>query len=856
MRKMKKTLALLAIVAMVVTMIPLQVFAADSARLAGADRIATAIAIADAFGPADTVILAAADDANLVDSLAVAPLAGKVSPIYLTYKNGLDPAVKAKLSGKNVIAIGAVSDAVVNEVKTVAASAEKVSGIDRLATNDLINARLTDPVGTFVVGYNAIPDALSVASYAAANNYAIVLANPDGTVNSSKIKGSSLYIIGGPTLVRDITGATRLYGADRFDTNVEVIKALIYSYNKVYVANGLTLVDALSASSLAAKDNAPILLTDNITVKAASTVNPQISDATVVTALGGTGVVSDAVRDQVGFALGEVTTAAVTAKSYDDDTTDQYVAFTVNGQTTTVDALQADGWDVQFAAYDNRFNGNDISADYFADETYGLLNAPITAADIYIQITLTKGADLVVSDLQKITIKNLNLTATSISDYTLYNNTIGDDQDSTTLVVGETATFRKITVNNGDSKEDVTTGYTIKSSKAGVISVTADTVDITAETPGTATITITYGDITKAVSLTVSSDAREVDKARVKNSDDKIITSVKTLKNIPTDVTVEAIDQFGDPMPSEPITVESSNVAVATVALAGDIMTIDSLAAGKATIIIYDGAGNKIGTLALTVSDNTDVAKKTFELFVPATDAAADLIVGGATKADFTTDSTIDIADDLYAALQLNQFNSDGVSVGASQTVSVDWVESKVGVITVNSVDANGKILVEGLKEGTATVKVTDDETGKIYTKKFTVVNQGYTIKSVAFKSMSSPTFAKTFNYKSALTVTETGNDPIIKGITLNKAASQAIRMDLASGQLYIDKDADGLFSADDTDLGMFEIVTVGTFTNSVVSLTDGIKTEFGDDGTIIFKVWNADATPKVVASTSVDVSL
>jgi len=101
MRKMKKTLALLAIVAMVLTMVPLQVFAADdSTRLAGADRIATAIAIADAFGSADTVILCAADDANLVDSLAVAPLAGKVSPIYLTFKDSLNADVKTKLSGK------------------------------------------------------------------------------------------------------------------------------------------------------------------------------------------------------------------------------------------------------------------------------------------------------------------------------------------------------------------------------------------------------------------------------------------------------------------------------------------------------------------------------------------------------------------------------------------------------------------------------------------------------------------------------------------------------------------------------------------------------------------------------------
>jgi hypothetical protein len=197
--------------------------------------------------------------------------------------------------------------------------------------------------------------------------------------------------------------------------------------------------------------------------------------------------------------------------------------------------------------------------------------------------------------------------------------------------------------------------------------------------------------------------------------------------------------------------------------------------------------------------------------------------------------------------------------VGASQAVTVDWVESKDGVITVNDVDGNGKILVEGLKEGTATVKVTDDETGKTYTKKFTVVDQGYTIKSVSFKSISESDYPKTYNYKTALTVTTTGNDPIIKGITLNKAASQAIRMDLADGQLYIDKDADGVYSDGDTDLGWFQIVTVGTIAGEDAPAVDdidaGIKTQAGDDGTIIFKVMNPDED-KVIDSTSVDISL
>ncbi|MDR3600455.1 MAG: cell wall-binding repeat-containing protein [Desulfosporosinus sp.] len=82
------------------------------------------------------------------------------------------------------------------------------------------------------MGYGAWADALSVASCAAANNYSILVANPDGTLPASETayKGTKVYIIGGPTLVSDISGATRLYGIDRFATNQAVLNALTYKY--------------------------------------------------------------------------------------------------------------------------------------------------------------------------------------------------------------------------------------------------------------------------------------------------------------------------------------------------------------------------------------------------------------------------------------------------------------------------------------------------------------------------------------------------------------------------------------------------------------------------------------------------
>ncbi|KLU59347.1 N-acetylmuramoyl-L-alanine amidase LytC precursor [Peptococcaceae bacterium CEB3] len=308
MRKSKKTLAILAIVAMVLMLVPVQAFAGTTtatSRLAGTDRVGTALAIAQqgwASG-ATNVIVAPADDANLVDALAVAPLAGQLkAPILLTYKASLSSRVKseiATLKATKIYAVGALSSTVISQLKAISGVTVTVlQGADRTNTAADISAQLTNPAGTFVVGYNGLPDALSVASYAAANDYAIVVANPDGTVPAAeKIVGSKTYVLGGPTLVQDISGATRLAGTDRYGTNTQVLTSLSYKYDNVYVANGETLVDALAGSSLAAQTNAPIVLgntlNNTVAAPAASAIAGSMTSSTNVIALGGTGVVPD-----------------------------------------------------------------------------------------------------------------------------------------------------------------------------------------------------------------------------------------------------------------------------------------------------------------------------------------------------------------------------------------------------------------------------------------------------------------------------------------------------------------------------------------------------------------------------------
>jgi putative cell wall-binding protein len=207
--------------------------------------------------------------------LAAAPLAGQEdAPILLCLGDELDSAVRAellRLQPKKIYAVGAVSQTVVDKLtETPEWSVETLRGYDRFETAALVNAKVEDPQGAFIVGYNAVADAVSAAPYAAAHNYLIQIANMDGTVDPPPTT-DRLYILGGPALVRDIPGAARIAGADRYATNQALRDTLTFNSKHIYIADGLTLVDALTGSALAAKSGAAIMLTPTNAVPNANT---------------------------------------------------------------------------------------------------------------------------------------------------------------------------------------------------------------------------------------------------------------------------------------------------------------------------------------------------------------------------------------------------------------------------------------------------------------------------------------------------------------------------------------------------------------------------------------------------------
>lgn len=212
----RKLVSLLCIAFMVLTMlVPASVLAVDltSSRLAGADRYQTAVSVAQAgWTTAENAVLAGGANGNLVDALAVAPLAKLLNaPILLTANDRLTPVTAAELQRLGVKTVylaggdGVIPAGVRSELSGLGIQLVALGGTDRFATAANIAAEVAKrkPVDTVVVttAYSNA-DALSIASIAAANGWPILLTGPSTLPDyaASFVAGSGVvktFVIGG-----------------------------------------------------------------------------------------------------------------------------------------------------------------------------------------------------------------------------------------------------------------------------------------------------------------------------------------------------------------------------------------------------------------------------------------------------------------------------------------------------------------------------------------------------------------------------------------------------------------------------------------------------------------------------------
>ncbi|ADI67457.1 cell wall-binding repeat-containing protein [Mobiluncus curtisii] len=208
---------------------------------------------------------------------------------------------------KSVLTFGAAAAAL---AMTVPMSAVAATDSDRYAGADRYNTAISvaSAFGTSDVVYLSRGD--SQADAVAGGKLPsgpLLLVNGSPTVQKNvaeaitKLKATKVVVLGGTGAVSDATvkavagkaTVTRIAGADRFGTAAEISKNLFpegKTSAKVYLANGITLVDALVGGTMT--DGAPVLLTNGSGTLPAATLNEikRLKPSEVV-ALGGEGAV-------------------------------------------------------------------------------------------------------------------------------------------------------------------------------------------------------------------------------------------------------------------------------------------------------------------------------------------------------------------------------------------------------------------------------------------------------------------------------------------------------------------------------------------------------------------------------------
>lgn len=264
-------------------------------RIAGANRVDTALEIAKATfkGKVRNVVLATAD--NYPDALAGSVLANKIeAPILLVGSSNddvekllsymsekLEPSGNVYILGGN----GAVKKEVEQSVKNKGfENVKRLSGIDRYATAASIANNLKVKEGTpVVIAYGeSYADALSISSTASVNQYPILLVEKDRIPEEAKkmlstIKPSKVFIVGlqnavGEKVEKDLaeilnadkSKIARIGGLDRYATSIEIAKFFDLNGKSAAIATGNDFPDALAGSTYAAKFKAPLILSDKV----------------------------------------------------------------------------------------------------------------------------------------------------------------------------------------------------------------------------------------------------------------------------------------------------------------------------------------------------------------------------------------------------------------------------------------------------------------------------------------------------------------------------------------------------------------------------------------------------------------
>lgn len=322
-------------------------------RIAGADRVATAVAVSGAAipdrGSAPAAVLARVD--ALADALAGAPLAVAVGgPLLLAAADAVPPATAAELErvlppGATVHLLGgeaALGPSVRDALEARGYRIRRHGGVDRYATAAAIARALPPSDEAIVASGEALPDALAASVPAARHGLPVLLTAgdrlPAATAGVLRDRGvAAVSLIGGPAAVAPhvedelralVSSVDRVAGADRWATAAAILDAFPPAPSTaatapaptahsaaaappaaaprqdggeaaagpgIALASGHDLADALAGAPHAAAGGMALLLTARDTLPAATREALRRHAPGRITVYGGPAAVSDAV---------------------------------------------------------------------------------------------------------------------------------------------------------------------------------------------------------------------------------------------------------------------------------------------------------------------------------------------------------------------------------------------------------------------------------------------------------------------------------------------------------------------------------------------------------------------------------
>ncbi|WP_170061998.1 cell wall-binding repeat-containing protein [Compostimonas suwonensis] len=287
-------------------------------RIFGADRYATALAVAEEGYPGTAPIVYLAAGTDFPDALGAAPAAAFTGgPLLLTPPDRLPAAVLSKIDRLNpakIVVVGgarSISDAALGQVRGLAPTVIRVSGADRFETARQVVAEAFDTAnGAYLASARNFPDALAAAAAAGAQGWPVILVDGlSGSIDAStrallsSLDVSAVTVTGGSTvmsegIVSSLRGmglsVDRRGGADRFETARLINESAAFTTSpEVFLAMGYQFPDALAGAALAGSRGAPLYIAPPNCVPRSVLDGARRLGASQVTLIGGTNALDE-----------------------------------------------------------------------------------------------------------------------------------------------------------------------------------------------------------------------------------------------------------------------------------------------------------------------------------------------------------------------------------------------------------------------------------------------------------------------------------------------------------------------------------------------------------------------------------